>query len=118
MVGSASCLHWSKILAVFQCLYRCSRAAHLAEHLERREWCHERLGGVSIRAALEGEEATVTGPAVGLRSSPEADRWHSKGLRYGHDGAGPCEPCPSVNPEKTEFRGRPAQVACQLLISN
>ena len=56
MVGSASCLHWSKILAVFQCLYRCSRAAHLAEHLERREWCHQRLCSMHPASGLSIED--------------------------------------------------------------
>ena len=35
-------------------LVRFSRAAHLAEHLERRDWCHQRLWSVRFRVAREG----------------------------------------------------------------
>ena len=40
--------------AVFQCSYHFSRAAHLAEHLERRDRCHPRLCSVRSVGRPEG----------------------------------------------------------------
>ena len=65
MVGSGWWSHWSKLFAVFRRLHRLSRAAHLAEHLERRDWCHQRPCSVLIRAALEGMGLAIGRPAVG-----------------------------------------------------
>ena len=83
MVGSVCCSNWSKVLAVLQCSCRFSRVAQLAEHLERRDRCHQRLCGVwSFREGMDvaanptyilearGVGYRIAGPEVGNGSRP------------------------------------------------